>query len=468
MLSILTSVLLLFPATPQEPAPSCPSQEAAKVCQEAATSATCDSKASSCDSQAVASCDAKVADMDYALASITVKLDSQEPECSSKSACETKAPCPSTASDYSVVMLKIDDCLEQSGCDSKSECSTATVVSAPQAECSATATIVSAPKAECNATATIVSAPKAECSSTETCETQEPCPSQTKATAQTVRLVSAQQGTCSEVKAQECKPSACETATECAPAECSETQCETNTVVTLVEEIVEEECGDCCEEATPASQKKSACCDEPKGSLVVAKAECGDQQAECSELKVECNEFTNANGEQQIAVVVRVEGEMENLDAQISDLLRQVEKGDHGKGMAMSRVRGAEKNVQWNAKGKDHDKLIQLHKMEGNNVVLDLAGDDCGECGDTGKAMIRKRIEMRAPTASRKVDVRKPMVMKRMKLQEVHEAHGEHGGHAGHGEHGAHGSQNLEQRLGELEARLARIEHMLARLEGRL
>ena len=576
MLSLLTSVLLLLPATPQEPAPTCPSQQATQVVKAECDSksecsskvatqvvkAECESKAAACDAKS--ECDSativkasKIHDMDYALASITKKLDAQEPECSSKTACETqvacdsKAACPSTEASYSVVMMKIDERLGQSGCETKSDCSTKT-----------------------------------------DCETQQACPSQE--IAQTVRLVSDQQSVCSEVKAQECKPTACDSkaaatcdskaaascdsqltivgdfrttsacdseaaatcdskaaatcdskativsnskaaatcdskaaatcdsevtivsnikaeacaTSECQPAaECSEAKTQTNTIVHLVEEVVEEECGECavtCEEEIACSEEivvaceegaecteaatlvefvqeeEGCCCSE---SSAAAKSECHEvvvasnvAKAECSELNVECNEFITDGGEKQIAVVVRVEGEMDNLDAQIHELLRQVELGDKGNGKAMIRVRGAEDGVHWNVRGADQKKVIKLQSADGIAFAFDTAGDcevacddakaeSCcdsakAECNEatTAKDLIRKRVEMR-----------QPMVLK--KRMELHEDHGDHG-HPGHQAkntyNSAHGQQNVAQRLSELEARLVRIERMLARLEQRL
>jgi hypothetical protein len=568
MLSILTTVMLLLPAVQQEAAPTCPSQEPAKVCTEATAvaatkadakscceataatsasvaSATCDSVASaSCDSIATASCDSKVASLDYALASITLKLDAQEPECS-KSACDSQkaSECSTVASaecgapTYSAVMLQIDDCLKQTECDSNKECS-------GEAACTTTQ-----PAALVSATA---------CPSQQAQQAAATCPSQ-QAAQQIVTLVAVQEpvSACGEVQAQSCETSKCATQASavvaCETSECATAECESNTVVTLVEEIVEEECGECCEtevvcEEIVVSNSKAngtfefvvntggqaqvievccdeveeACCDEAtEVSLEVASAECCEEtaeacceeatevslevaSAECCEEAAEacCDEATEAccdeqeiafdltaleslgyvgsgHGEKAMKVMIQIDGDVGNLDAQIAELLANIDVQQLG-GHAVVRVGAGEHGNSWTGKDMDHAQMMRIHHLKGNNVVLGHSGDsdehcsecddddgcgdcdeECSDCDDEHSApkVIQKRIELRRPQAAphsvegrHRVELHGPLTTSgNARVVEVTESR-----------------DNMQHRLEALENRLARMERLLERLNERL
>ncbi|NQU48472.1 MAG: hypothetical protein HQ519_07480 [Planctomycetes bacterium] len=523
MLSILTTVMLLLPAVQQEAAPTCPSQEPAKVCTEATAVAAakaddkscCEATAATSASLSSASCDSKVASLDYALASITQKLDAQEPECS-KSACDSQkaSECSTVASaecgapTYSTVMLQIDDCLKQTECDSNKECS-------DEAACTSTqpAALVSA-----NA-----------CPSQQAQQASATCPSQ-QAAQQVVTLVAAQEpvSACSEVQAQSCETSKCATQASavvaCETSECATAECESNTVVTLVEEIVEEECSECCEEAIACEEivvsntnangtfefvvntgdqaqvievcceeVEEVCCEEVEEvcceeatevSLEVATAECCEEAAEacCDEQEVgfdltslrSLGYVGSGHGEKAMKVMIQIDGDVDNLDAQIAELLANIDVQQLGGNAVIRLDAGAHGNTR-TGKGTDHAQMMRLHQLKGNNVVFGLADtsdEHCSECDDERSApkVIQKRIELRRPAAAPQHDVRRPTVMQKRNEGQHHvEMRGglTTSGNARVVEVAA-SSDHMQQRLEALENRLARMERLLDRLNERL
>ena len=381
-------------------------------------------------------------------------------------------------------MLQIDECLKPSECDSNKECS-------DEAACPTTQQ------------AALVSA--STCPSQQAQQAAATCPSQ-QAAQQVVTLVAAQEpvSACSEVQAQSCKtsecattassaPSACATTASapaaCATSECATAECETNTVVTLVEEIVEEECSECCEESVACeeivvssnnasgtfefvvntggqAQVIEVCCEEVEEvcceeatevGFEVATAECCKEEAEacCDEQEIafdltaldSLGYVGSGHGEKAMKVMIQIDGDVDNLDAQIAELLANIDVQQLG-GHSVIRLDAA-----------DNDE--QCSECDDNDDGCEDCDEKCSECDDEHNApkLIQKRIELRRPVSAQQsiegqhhLDLRGGLTFSgNAPVVEVVESR-----------------DNMEQRLVALENRLARMEQLLERLNERL